>query len=99
LRRSIPATIASAHSWTEVVAFSGQGNLSNASSKLLMSLRCSRTRSVSIQPGCTEPTSTPLWASSSRRQFANCSTAALEAAYGAMPGAIVNAAVEETIIT
>ena len=65
---------------TEVVAFSGQGNFSNASSKLLRSLRWSRTRSVSIQPGCTDPTLTPLWATSSRRQLANCSTAALEAA-------------------
>ncbi len=46
-----------------------------------------------------EPTPTPCWATSRRRQWAKFSAAAFDAWYAAAPGDAVNAASDETTST
>src|SRR6185436_5106751 len=95
-RPSMPSTKAAPHLPTDVVTFTGYGSLDNISPKVERSVLVSRTIAVSTHDMCAEPTSTPWWATSSRSAFANCSTAALLALYGASPGAAVKAASDDT---
>ena len=83
----MPLTNTSPHFSTEVVRLSGPGSVSSIFLKLGKSVVVSRTSGVSIQDMWATPTATPWWATSRRSAFAKCSTPALDASYGAMPGA------------
>src|SRR5208337_200497 len=94
-RPSMPLTKASAHLSTVVVLFNGHGNLSSNSPNEGRSALVSRTSAVLIQDMCAEPTLTPRWATSNRSALASISMAALDALYGASPGAAAYAASDE----
>ncbi len=95
-RRSMASTSASAHASTVVSEPNGPGSARMVFRKLGRSCIWSRTRSVSIHAGCATPTSTPLWASSSRSALPKNSTPALDAAYVEIPGMAASAAADET---
>ena len=82
-----------------VVLLRGAGSRSIIESNPESSLRDSDTIGVSIHDMWAEPTSTPRWATSSRRTLAKISAPAFDAWYELIPGAAVKAASEETTST